>query len=151
MCHARIKVSDMGWLPRLLFEIHVCIFTIFVDQVRLVQDPSTSLHQFFPWQRARLNSQQGFLFSRTFSLLIKSFISDGQAIAIKLANQIDKVVNSMNQGLATLNGLMGDEVVTFEDIKDPGGDLYCELHFLNDTALPKLFIFFSYFLLRIVL
>lgn len=38
----------------------------------------------------------------------------------------------MNQGLATLNGLMGDEVVTFEDIKDPGGDLYCELHFSND-------------------
>lgn len=39
----------------------------------------------------------------------------------------------MNQGLATLNGLMGDEVVTFEDIKDPGGDLYCELHSSNDT------------------
>lgn len=39
----------------------------------------------------------------------------------------------MNQGLATLNRLMGDEVVTFEDIKDPGGDLYCELHFSNDT------------------
>lgn len=58
---------------------------------------------------------------------------DGQAVAIKLANQIDKVVNSMNQGLTTLNGLMGDEVVMFEDIKDPGGDLYCELHFSNDT------------------
>lgn len=50
-------------------------------------------------------------------------------MAIKLANQIDKVVNSMNQGLATLNGLTGDEVVTFEDFKDPGGDLYCELIF----------------------
>ena len=41
-----------------------------------------------------------------------------QTIAIKLSNQIDKVVNSMNQGLATLNGLMEDEVSIFEDIKD---------------------------------
>ena len=37
---------------------------------------------------------------------------------MKLSNQIDKVVNSINQGLATLNGLMEDEVSIFEDIKD---------------------------------
>lgn len=64
---------------------------------------------------------------------INSFVSDGQAIAIKLSTQIDKVVNSMNQGLATLNGLMGDEMVTFEDIKDPSGELYCQLNLSNDT------------------
>ena len=41
-------------------------------------------------------------------------ISDGQAIAIKLANQSDKVVNSMKQELATLNGLSENETVTFD-------------------------------------
>jgi len=41
-----------------------------------------------------------------------------QTIAIKLSNQIDKVVNSINQGLATFNGLTEDEVSIFEDIKD---------------------------------
>ncbi|KAJ7375263.1 hypothetical protein OS493_002010 [Desmophyllum pertusum] len=45
---------------------------------------------------------------RTFLLELKAKYADGQAIAIKLANQIDKVVNSMNQGLATLNGLIAD-------------------------------------------
>ena len=28
---------------------------------------------------------------------------------------------------------MGDEMVTFEDIKDPGGELYCQLNLSNDT------------------
>ena len=51
-------------------------------------------------------------------------ISDGQAIAIKLASQIDKVVNSIKQGLAKLNLLMGDKIIAFDDIKDPGGELY---------------------------
>lgn len=59
--------------------------------------------------------------------------AEGQAIAVKLSSQIDKVVNSMNQGLAMLNGLMEDEVATFEDIKDPGGKLYCELKCSNNT------------------
>ena len=45
-------------------------------------------------------------------------------MAIKLASQIDKVVNSMKQGLAKLNLLMGDKIIAFDDIKDPGGELY---------------------------
>ena len=57
-----------------------------------------------------------------------------QPVGDKLSwNQIDKVVNSMYQGLATLNGLIGDEMVTFEDIKDPCGELYHQLNFSNDT------------------
>ncbi|XP_044181302.1 uncharacterized protein LOC114971817 [Acropora millepora] len=70
---------------------------------------------------------------RIFLLELKAKYAEGQAIAIKLSNQIDKVVNSMKQGLATLNGLMEDEVATFEDIKDPGGKLYCELNCSNNT------------------
>ena len=62
------------------------------------------------------------------------FISDGQAIAIKLASQIDKVVNSMKQGLVTLNALMGDEMVSFDDIKDPGGELFSQLNSSNDVG-----------------
>lgn len=59
-------------------------------------------------------------------------ISDGQAIAIKLASQIDKVVNSMKQGLAKLNLLMGDKIIAFDDIKDPGGELYSQLNSCTD-------------------
>ncbi|XP_068674926.1 uncharacterized protein [Montipora foliosa] len=70
---------------------------------------------------------------RIFLLELKTKYAEGQAIAIKLSNQIDKVVTSMNQGLATLNGLMEDEVATFEDIKDPGGELYCKLNCSNDS------------------
>ena len=59
-------------------------------------------------------------------------ISDGQAIAIKLASQIDTVVNSMKQGLAKLNLLMGDKIIAFDDIKDPGGELYSQLNSCTD-------------------
>lgn len=66
--------------------------------------------------------------------LIITFFSDGQAIAIKLSNQIDKVVNSMNQGLATLNGLRVDEPVTFGDIRDPCAAIYCPFNPSSETS-----------------
>ena len=46
-------------------------------------------------------------------------LSDGQAIGIKLASHIDKVVNSMKQGLVKLNLLMGDKIIiiAFDDKK----------------------------------
>lgn len=59
---------------------------------------------------------------------------DGQAIAIKLANQIDKVVNSMKQQLAILNGLMENESVTFDDIKDPCGDIFAQVQSPTDAS-----------------
>ena len=43
---------------------------------------------------------------------------DGQALAIKLAKQITRVVAEMNKRLMTLNG-MSDESLEFDDIKDP--------------------------------
>ena len=102
----------------------------FYRSVKTYSDPSTSC----PWKRAKFNGLQKFLFSRTLNLLpVILIFAEGQAIAIKLSNQIDKVVTSMNQGLATLNGLMEDEVATFEDIKDRGGELYCKLNCSNDT------------------
>lgn len=70
---------------------------------------------------------------RTFLLELKTKYADGQAIAIKLASQIDKVVNSMKQGLAKLNLLMGDKIIAFDDIKDPGGELYSQLNSCTDT------------------
>lgn len=66
--------------------------------------------------------------------LLFLFISDGQAIAIKLANQIDKVVNSVKQELATLNGLSDNETVTFDEIKDPCGDIYFQHHSPKDAS-----------------
>ena len=44
-------------------------------------------------------------------------ISDGQAIGIKLASHIDKVVNSMKEGLVKLNLLMGDKIIAFDNKK----------------------------------
>lgn len=41
---------------------------------------------------------------------------DGQALAIKLAKQITRVVAEMNKRLMTLNG-MSDESLEFDDIK----------------------------------
>ena len=69
------------------------------------------------------------------SLLISVFFLDGQAIAIKLANQIDKVVNPMKQQLAILNGLMENaETVTFDDIKDPCGDIFVQVQSPTDVS-----------------
>lgn len=54
---------------------------------------------------------------RTFLLELKTKYADGQAIGIKLASHIDKVVNSMKQGLVKLNLLMGDKIIAFDDKK----------------------------------
>ena len=39
----------------------------------------------------------------------------------------------MKQGLAKLNLLMGDKIIAFDDIKDPGGELYSQLNSCTDT------------------
>lgn len=80
------------------------------------------------------NSQKRTARCKFLSLLISVSFLDGQAIAIKLANQIDKVVNSMNQQLATLNGLMENETVTFDDIKDPCGDIFVQVQSPTDAS-----------------
>ena len=51
-----------------------------------------------------------------------------------MASQIDKVVNSMKQGLTRLNLLMGNKIIiVFDDIKDPGGELYSQLNSSTDA------------------
>lgn len=51
------------------------------------------------------------------------FVIDGQAIAIKLGNQVDRVVASMHRNLAVLNGLT-DTVTSFDTVKNPLGEIY---------------------------
>ena len=54
------------------------------------------------------------------------FLSDGQAVAIKLSGQINKVVKHMNKGLISLNAAMdvSAKPLSFDDIKDPSGNVY---------------------------
>ena len=58
-----------------------------------------------------------------FHVINTNFITDGQAIAIKLRNQIDRVVASINRNLAVLNGLMQTST-SFDDVKNPLSDIY---------------------------
>ena len=49
---------------------------------------------------------------------------DGQTIAVKLGNQIDRVVVTIKRNLALINNELPDNVITFDDAKDPLGDIY---------------------------
>ena len=60
---------------------------------------------------------------RMFLLEIKSKYADGQAITIKLSNQIGKVVNEMKRGLSSFNDL-GESEIDFMEIKDPQSPTY---------------------------
>ena len=51
------------------------------------------------------------------------FFSDGQAIAIKLSNQINRLVIQMKRFLTSLNGMTDDDL-KFDDIKNPQGEIY---------------------------
>ena len=51
------------------------------------------------------------------------FVIDGQAIAIKLGNQVDRVVASMHRNLAVLNGL-ADTVTSFDTVKNSLSETY---------------------------
>ena len=55
-----------------------------------------------------------------------NFFSDGQAIAIKISNQIGKVVNEMKRLLSSFNDLCENEV-DFMEIKDPQFPIYSSL------------------------
>lgn len=62
--------------------------------------------------------------------------SDGQAIAIKLAKQIDKVVKSIHKTLAEINGYLPDDVprILYDDAKDPRNGIYSEVQEDGDTV-----------------
>ena len=85
-------------------------------------------------------SERTFLLELRAKYLSLSFPSDGQAIAIKLAKQIDKVVTSINQGLVTLNKTTAGETLTFDDVKDPCSEIYsmCALP-CSTSAVPGSF------------
>lgn len=51
------------------------------------------------------------------------FYIDGQALAIKLPNQIGKVVTEMKRSLASFNDLCENEF-NFDEIKDPQSEIY---------------------------
>ena len=58
-----------------------------------------------------------------FSVINNIFVLDGQAIAIKRGNQVDRVVASINRHLAILNGL-AETSTSFDDVKNPLGEIY---------------------------
>ena len=60
---------------------------------------------------------------------------DGQAIAIKLSNQINKVVMSMKKSLNSLNRVSHENLV-FETIKDPQAAIYKPTGNSNRSSIP---------------
>ena len=67
------------------------------------------------------------------------YFSDGQAIAIKLSKQIDKVVKSIHKTLSDVNGYLADDLpqILYEDAKDPRSSIYSAVQEEGDT-LPAL-------------
>ena len=56
-------------------------------------------------------------------IFLEISFSDGQAIAIKISNQIGKVVNEMKRELSSFNDL-GKNEIDFMEIKDPQSPIY---------------------------
>ena len=67
------------------------------------------------------------------------YFSDGQAIAIKLSKQIDKVVKSIHKTLSDVNGYLADDLprILYEDAMDPRSSIYSAIQEEGDT-LPAL-------------
>ena len=63
------------------------------------------------------------------------YFIDGQAIAIKLSNQINKVVTAMRKFINSLNEV-SNEQVAFESIKDPQADIYLPTGSTNNSSIP---------------
>lgn len=68
--------------------------------------------------------------------LVELFLGDGQAIAIKLAKQIDKVVKSIHKTLSEINGYLPNDVpqILYDDAKDPKSSIYSEVQEEGDTV-----------------
>jgi hypothetical protein len=65
-------------------------------------------------------------------------LADGQAIAIKLSGQINKVVKNMNKSLISLNAKTeaSAKPLSFNDIKDSNGDVYKDLQTAESISIP---------------
>ncbi|XP_022809734.1 uncharacterized protein LOC111346726 [Stylophora pistillata] len=61
---------------------------------------------------------------------------DGQAIAIKLAKQINKVAKSVLKTLSEVNGYLPNDVpqILYDDAKDPKSSIYSEFQEEGDTV-----------------
>lgn len=73
---------------------------------------------------------------RCFLVELKRKYADGQAIAIKLAKQIDKVVKSIHKTLSEINGCLPNDVpqILYDDAKDPKSSIYSEVQEEGDTV-----------------
>ena len=69
-------------------------------------------------------------------LLSIFYFSDGQAIAIKLSKQIDKVVKSIHKTLSDVNEYLANDVprILYEDAKDPRNSIYSAVQEEGDTV-----------------
>ncbi|XP_028412906.1 uncharacterized protein LOC114535788 [Dendronephthya gigantea] len=72
---------------------------------------------------------------RIFLLELKSKYAEGQAIAIKLSNQIGKVVNEMKRNLASCNDLCKNEY-GFDEKKNPQSEIYTNTLQSQDSVIP---------------
>jgi len=65
--------------------------------------------------------------------------SDGQAIAIKLSKQINKVVKSIHKTLSDVNGYVADDIpkILYEDAKHPRSSIYSAVQ-EEGVAVPAL-------------
>lgn len=50
--------------------------------------------------------------------------ADGQAIAIKLGSQIDRLIVNITRNISLINGMNENVNITFDDVKDPNGEIY---------------------------
>ena len=73
------------------------------------------------------------VFSTTLRSILKClfsfhlFTSDGQAIAIKLSKQINKVTDNMTKTIACHNAIHGADRLSFDVAKDPSSSVYANL------------------------
>ena len=68
------------------------------------------------------------------------YLSDGQAIAVKLSKQIDKVVKSIHKTLSDVNEYLADDLprILYEDAKDPRSSIYGSAVQEEEDTVPTL-------------
>ncbi|XP_028414296.1 uncharacterized protein LOC114537451 [Dendronephthya gigantea] len=75
---------------------------------------------------------------RMFLLELKAKYADGQAIAIKLGSQIDRVVANITRNVSLINGMNENDEISFDDVKDPNGEVYHGIVEPNiETGVPS--------------
>ena len=69
-------------------------------------------------------------------VIVHFFLSDGQAIAIKLSKQIDKIVKSIHKTLSDVNGYLVDDLprILYEGAKDLRRSIYSAVQEKGNTV-----------------